>query len=137
MNFRSFGMNNNKLAMYLLRIGMAFVLLYASFEIYVHPTNFLKFVPPFIVDLVPLQPFLDFFGVAEVFLALWLLSGWKGAYPALLSVLMVIGITVCNTEYFQGLFRNVAMAFGGLALLALEAKSREKINSQESYEQSK
>jgi uncharacterized membrane protein YphA (DoxX/SURF4 family) len=113
-------MNNNKLAVYFLRFGLAFVLVYAAVEIYLHPDNFLKYVPKMILNLVPLKLFLDVFGVIEVVLAAWLLIGWKGHIPSLLTVLMMAGIVVCNPEYFQVLFRNVAIGFGGLALILLE-----------------
>ncbi len=112
---------NTKLAKFFLRVGIAFVFLYASVEIYMHPDNFLKYVPKFVLSLFPLQQFLDFFGVAEVVLAAWIMSGWKGQYSALLSVLVIVGITCMNTEYFYILFRNVAIAFGGLALIVLES----------------
>ena len=109
-----------KLAKWFLRIGLAFVFVYASVEIHIHPDNFLKYIPDFVFNLIPVQLFLPVFGVAEVGLAVWLLSGWKGHYPSLLSVLMIVGITAFNMEYFQILFRNVAIGFGGLALVVLE-----------------
>jgi hypothetical protein len=119
-------MNQNQLAKWFLRIGMAFVLVYASVEIYVNPENFLKYVPKFMTNMVPLDLFLNSFGVIEVLLAVWLLSGWKGQYPSLLSALMMAGIVVFNMEYFQILFRNVAIGFGGLALIALELANEKK-----------
>src|SRR5262249_41574603 len=113
-------MSKNKLAINFLRVGMAFVFLYASIEIYLNPSNILKYIPKFVLDIVPHQPFLDAFGVAEILLAIWLVSGWKGIYPAALSVAILIAICAFNPEYFQILFRNVAIAFGGLALIVLE-----------------
>lgn len=113
-------MTKNELAKWFLRVGLAFVFLYASVEIYFHPANFLKYVPQFVQDSLPLDLFLLLFGVFEVAIAVWLLTGWKGQYPSLLSVLMIIGIVAFNMEYFQILFRNVAIGFGGLALVVLE-----------------
>jgi uncharacterized membrane protein YphA (DoxX/SURF4 family) len=127
--------NSNNVATYLLRVGLSFVLLYASVEVYIHPANFLKYVPKFIFDIIPQQLFLDVFAVAEIILSVWLLSGWKGKYPALISVLLMVGIIAFNTEYFQILFRNVAIAFGGLALVALE-QAREKISEKVSVKAS-
>ena len=114
--------NNNETAKWLLRVGLAFVFIYASAEIYLNPANFIKYVPSFILNSVPLDLFLNLFGVIEVALAAWLLSGWKGAYPSIISVAMIVGIVVFNIEHFQVLFRNVAIGFGGLALLVLEIK---------------
>lgn len=117
-------LTNNKLAVFFLRFGLAFVLVYATIEIYNHPENFLKYVPKAIVNMVPVSLFLDLLGVSEVVLALWLLSGWKGQYASFLTVLMMVGIVVCNMEHFQILFRNVAIAFGGLSLIMLEAPEK-------------
>lgn len=120
-------MNKSKLAIWFLRIGLAFVFIYASIEIYLSPDNFLKYIPRYILDIIPINLFLHSFGIAEVLLAVWLLSGWKGQYPSFLSLVVMVGIVVFNMEYFQVLFRNVAIAFGALALLLLEMKVEEKL----------
>jgi hypothetical protein len=114
--------NKNEVAKWLLRIGLAFVFIYASVEIYLNPHNFIKYIPSSILNMFPLHLFLHSFGVIEVGLAFWLLSGWKGVYPSLISVAMIVGIVIFNMEHFQVLFRNVAIGFGGLALLVLEMK---------------
>jgi hypothetical protein len=115
-------MRNIKLAAWFLRIGFAFVFTYASIEMYVNPLNFLKYTPGFILDVFPINAFLYSFGVAELLLAVWLLTKWKSEYSSIISVMLMIGIIVFNPEHFQVLFRNVAIAFGGLALLMLETK---------------
>lgn len=116
-------MSNTKLAVWFLRVGLAFVFAYASYEICVNPANFLKYTPKFILDVVPHNLFLYTFGIGELFLAAWILTGWKAEYASIISVLLMVGIIVFNPEYFQILFRNVAIGFGGLALLMLEAKA--------------
>lgn len=117
-------MSNNKLAVWFLRVGLAFVFAYASYEICVNPANFLKYTPKFILSIVPENMFLYTFGVAELVLAAWLLTGWKPEYPSIISVMLTVGIIVFNPEYFQILFRNVAIGFGGLALLMLETRHK-------------
>lgn len=118
-------MNKNKLAVWFLRIGLIFVYMYATIEIYLSPDNFLKYVPSFMLELVPIDLFLFAFGVFEIALSIWLLTGWKGEYAAIVSFLMMVGIVAFNGEYFQILFRNVAIGFGSLALAALEITSEE------------
>jgi hypothetical protein len=113
-------MKGNQLAKFFLRFGLAFVFVYAAVEIYFHPANFLKYVPDFILDQVPLDLFLLSFGIIEIALAVWLLSGWKGVYPAVMSLLMIAGIVIFNMEHFQILFRNIAIGFAALALAMLE-----------------
>ena len=115
-----------------MRVGLAFVFVYATVEIYLAPDNFIKYVPDFVLEMVPLNLFLPVFGVVEIVLAVWLLSGWKGYYPSFLSFLMMAGIVAFNIEYFQILFRNVAIGFGSLALVALELSSNESSQVEES-----
>ena len=119
-------MNNNKLAVWFLRVGLAFVFAYASVEIYLNPTNFLKYTPDFVLNLVPIKPFLYSFGFAELALAAWLLTGYKPAYSSLISVMLMVAIIIFNPEHFGILFRNVAIGFGGLALLIID---REKVKA--------
>lgn len=121
-------MNNNMIAAWFLRIGLAFVFAYASIEIYVNPQNFLKYTPTFVFDLLPPDLFLFVFGGLELLLSIWILTKWKSEYAAVISVILMLGIIVFNMEHFQILFRNVAIAFGGLALLSLEAKKDHPYN---------
>lgn len=120
-------MSKSRLAIWFLRVGLAFVFAYASYEICVNPANFLKYTPNFIFKFVPQNLFLYSFGVAEIALAAWLLTGWKAEYSSLISVMLMVGIIVFNPEYFQILFRNVAIGFGGMALLMLETAAKHKL----------
>lgn len=113
-------MNNSSIAKWCLRFGLAFVFVYASIEIFLSPERFLKYVPYFIIQLVPSDLFLPAFGVSEILLAMWLLSGWKVHFPSMLAALMMAAIVVFNMDYFQILFRNVAIGFGAIALVLLE-----------------
>lgn len=113
-------MKNIKIAKNLLRLGFAFVLLYATVEIYMNPENFLKYVPGFVTQIIPVNLFLFLFAIFELVLMGWLLSGWQTKYSALLFFLLMVGIIVTNLQYFNVLFRNVAIAFSALALAALD-----------------
>lgn len=113
-------MKNIKLAAWSLRVGLAFVFIYASIEMYIHPANFLKYTPSFIFNIVPVKLFLHSFGIAELLLAIWLLTKRSSKYSSLLSIFLMVGIVVFNMEHFNVLFRNVAIAFGAVALLFLE-----------------
>lgn len=113
-------MRKSTVAKWCLRLGLAFVFIYASVEIFISPERFLKYVPELMRTAIPADIFLPVFGVSELVLAAWLISGWKGAYPSMLSALMMVAIVACNMEHFQILFRNVAIGFGALALVFLE-----------------
>ena len=112
-------------ARWFLRIGLAFVYAYAAVEIHLHPELFLKYVPTFVQSLFPTGPFLLFFGIFEVALTIWLLSGKRTEYAAMISFFLISGIVVFNLQYFSVLFRNIAIAFASLALVVLDYKSSE------------
>lgn len=115
-------MKSIKLAAWFLRVGLAFVFTYASIEMCINPQNFLKYTPSFIFEIFPVTEFLYSFGAAELILAVWILTKWKSEYSSIISVMLMVGIILFNLEHFQVLFRNVAIAFGGLALFMLEEK---------------
>ncbi len=110
-------------AKWLLRVGLAFVYGYASIEVYINPINFLKYIPPSVVQIVPLNIFLTLFSIFEILLTLWLLSGKKTEYAAIISAFLMLAIIIPNTEFFSVLFRNVAIGFASLALAMLDYKS--------------
>ena len=110
------------LAKWFLRLGLAFVYGYVSFEIYFTPTNFLKYVPPSMQTIMPINLFLLLFGIFEVLLTLWFLSGWHTEYAGLISFCVMAGIIAPNLAFFTVLFRNIAIATSSLALAALDWK---------------
>ena len=102
----------------LLRIGLAFVFLYAAFFVSNVGTG-TKYVPAFVSNIIPLQTFLILFGVFEVFLSIWLLLGKFTKYSGLVSAVFLICVTAFNLSYFSGLFRNVAIIAAAFALATL------------------
>lgn len=102
-----------------LRIGLSFVYIYAAFFISWDVKTGAKYVPAFVTSIIPLQTFLILFGVFEIFLSIWLLSGKFKLYSALTSAAFLIVITGLNYSYFDVLFRNIALIAASLALAAL------------------
>ena len=114
-----------KFTKFFLRLGLAFVFIYAAVEIHFSPENFLKYVQEWMSNLVPVERFLPIFGIAEIILALILLFGKLGRWPAFLSFFILCAITIPNLQYFNVLFRNVAIAGSALALFCLEVLTSE------------
>jgi len=110
-------MNGEKLAHLTLRLGIAFAFLYPPFAALSDPSSWIGYFPQFIRDL-PINTvlLLHTFGVVEVVIALWLISGWKVRYPALLAALMLAAIVIFNTNQFGLLFRDLAIAVAAVAL---------------------
>src|SRR3989344_5102673 len=110
-------MKKNGLPELLLRLGVAFAFLYPPIAALSDPMSWIGYFPPFILDL-PLDPLviLHGFGVIEVIIALWILSGWKIFLPSLAATVMLLAIVVWNLNQFDVLFRDLSLAAMSLAL---------------------
>lgn len=100
----------------LLRGAVAFAFLYPPINAWSDPNAWIGYFPAFTQGLLPDATLLHVFGVVEIVLALWILSGWKIFFPSLIAAAMLIGIVVFNLSEFQVLFRDVSIALAALAL---------------------
>ena len=68
---------------------------------------------------LPISPLilLHAFGVLEVAIALWLISGWRVRTPAALAALMLLGIVAFNLSQLDVLFRDLSLAALAIALV--------------------
>ncbi len=99
-----------------LRVGLAFVLLYAAVSSLFNPQDWIGYFPHFLFSFLPSQFLLTGFSAMQIILAVWLLSGWRLQRAALLSALMMAGITVFNLNVFEVTFRDVGLFFMAVAL---------------------
>ena len=110
-----------------LRIGVAFAFLYPSVDaVFGDPYTWLGYFPKFVLLQahalgVPELVLLHVFGVVEVIIALWILSGWKIFWPALAACAMLLAIVIFNWSQFPVLFRDLSIAAASL-FLALSAR---------------
>src|SRR3989344_6821356 len=116
----------NRLADIVLRAGVAFSFLYPPVNALSDPHSWIGYFPQFarefsysfgLSDLALLHTF----GVLEVVLALWILSGWKIFWPSLAACIMLVAIVVFNIPEFPVLFCDLSIA-AGAAALAINAK---------------
>ncbi len=114
-------MDRERVVDLVLRIGLAFAFLYPPLSALSDPYSWIGYFPTFMQGIVPDMALLHAFGVVEVVIALWLLSGWRVFWPACLALLMLLGIVVFNLRDFQILFRDVAIACMALALAVRHA----------------
>ena len=107
----------------ILRLGIAFTLLYAALGSTLEPVNWIGFFPAFLFQFgIPEELLLGAFSLFEAALALWLLWGKKLVYPALLSAFAFGGITLFNLGAMDIVFRDVGLFFAALALMKLATK---------------
>jgi uncharacterized membrane protein YphA (DoxX/SURF4 family) len=99
----------------LLRVALAFSLIYPPFSALSDASNWIGYIPLFALRLWPWSALslLHTFGVVEVVLALWILSGWKIWMPSALAGFILLVIVLTNADQFIVLFRDLSIA--GLA----------------------
>lgn len=102
------------MASLLLRIGLAFTFLYVAIASFLEPVNWIGFFP-----FEPSAFVFQAFSVFELFLALWLLSGVKTFFAALISAVLLAGIVVTNLGAMDIVFRDAGLFFAALALAVL------------------
>lgn len=100
----------------MLRIGVAFSLLYPPFSALFDPISWAGYIPQFLRGYVPDLVFLHAFGALEVVLALWILSGKKIFWPSLVTALLLLAIVAFNANQMEVLFRDLSLAAMALAL---------------------
>ncbi|KND50349.1 MAG: hypothetical protein AB202_01690 [Parcubacteria bacterium C7867-007] len=110
----------------LLRIGVAFAFLYPPIDALSNPDSWIGYFPAFI-NTVPVDPMLLLhgFGVLEVIIGLWILSGWKIRIPSVIAAILLLAIVVFNGAQFPILFRDVSIALAALALLFIPKPSHD------------
>lgn len=111
----------NRAADLVLRLAVAFAFLYPPLNALIDPYSWIGYFPHFIHGIVPDMVLLHGFGLIEVALALWVLSGRKIFVPSLICAAMLFVIVLFNLSDFSVLFRDVSL---GLAALALAAAHR-------------
>lgn len=114
-------MNRRETINLLLRVGLAGVFLYAAFSATVRPDNWIGYFPQFLRDIFPAKYLLVSFNVYELVLSIWLLSGRKTFYSALISALTLFGIIVTSLGALDITFRDFGLLLAAIAL-AVDSK---------------
>ena len=116
-------MNVERFAHVLLRLGVAFAFLYPPLNALADPDAWIGYFPAFVKGYVPDLTLLYAFGVLEVVIALWILSGWRIFWPSIVAAGMLFGIVVFNMPNFQVLFRDLSIAAMAFSLAVKSYKT--------------
>ncbi len=112
-----------QLPSWLLRAGLAFVLVYAATSSFFHPQTFARYFPSFMPQTWATE-LLPVFAVFEMLLAVGLMTDRYTAVASFLAGLTLIAIIVVNPDAFSVLFRNVAITCGAFALAVQSRRER-------------
>ncbi len=101
-----------------LRIGLAFAFLYPPIAAIGDPTSWISYFPGFVRGLPIDELFLlHSFGLIEIGIALWILSGRNVRIPATLATIILLAIVIFDYRDFGVLFRDLSIAAMALALV--------------------
>lgn len=114
--FSKLPMSNSSTVHILLRLSVASVFLYAAIAATLEPYNWIGYLPQQLRNMFPAATLLHGFSLYEFLLAVWVLSGWKTFYAAILSSITFLGIIGANYAQLDVLFRDFAIFFSSLAL---------------------
>ena len=112
------------LVSFLLRVGVSVVFLYAGISSLSNPQDWIGFVPQWISIFVAKETFLFMHGITDLLIGVWLLSNFKSFWAGLIASLGLIAIISVNFTQLEIIFRDVAILFASLAIMALNYKEK-------------
>ncbi|MDP3645729.1 MAG: hypothetical protein Q8R25_01445, partial [bacterium] len=110
-------MDLKKVADWVLRGGVAFAFLYPPINALYNPYSWIGYFPEFTRGFVPDMVMLHAFGVVEIIIALWILSGWKVQWPAVAATAILLAIVIFDFSQFEIVFRDLSIATAALYLV--------------------
>ena len=117
-------MKNEKLALFLLRLGIASVFLYAAIAATLEPFNWIGYLPQSLRNIFPAEILLRLFSAYQVVISLWLLWGKKIFWASLISIITFIAIIAVNIGSLDIVFRDIAILFAALSLAVISRNSK-------------
>lgn len=110
-------MHTDRAIILLLRFGVAFAFLYPAINAFFDPYSWVGYLPSFLDGVAPEMLLLHAFGVMEIIIGLWILSGRRIFIPSTLATITLAFIILLNLSDFQVLFRDVPILLMSLALM--------------------
>jgi len=105
-----------EIARLLLRLGLAFVFVYAGVSSLRQPDEWIGYLPHFLASASYAETLMRVFAVYELGLALWLLSGKFVRYAAALCGLTLVGIVLADPNNLIISFRDIGLICMAVAL---------------------
>ncbi|HEV8666865.1 MAG TPA: hypothetical protein VN665_03405 [Candidatus Paceibacterota bacterium] len=94
----------------LLRIAIAFAFLYPPYDAIANPYSWLSYFPQFLQNTATANELLLVWGILEVIIALWILSGIKIFIPSVVAAIFLCLIVVFNLPVMEIVFRDISLA---------------------------
>src|SRR3989344_3570255 len=98
-----------RLALFVLRVALAVPFIYAAIAATLQPEAWIGFVPFFLRNIFPEALLLGAHSLMNLVLGVWLLSGWRTRYAAVLSALVLLTVIVTNLPSLDIIFRDIGL----------------------------
>lgn len=120
------------MSLFLLRVGLALVFLYAAVAAALDPFSWIGFLPQWLRRIFPAGFLLAGFSVYQSLLGFWLISRFKIFYAAIFASATIFAIVVFNLGALDIVFRDIAILFMALALVFLSWQKKRRIGKRKS-----
>ncbi len=122
-------MDLHRIADWILRGGVAFAFLYPPINALSDPYSWIGYFPAFTRGYVDDLVLLHVFGIIEVLIALWILSGWKIVLPSLAAAGLLLAIVFFDFSQMQVVFRDLSIAAAALYLALTRMQQKNAVKS--------
>jgi uncharacterized membrane protein YphA (DoxX/SURF4 family) len=109
-----------------LRLSLALAFLYPALSGFIAPQNWVGYFPPFLFDFASPEALLTFFGIFEVLLALWILSGRYAVWANSIAGALLALIVLFNFPQMNVVFRDISLIGLAIALILLHRENHPK-----------
>ena len=109
-------MTDEKIISTLLRLGVAFAFIYPAVAGFITPDDWVGFLPPFMLKIIPGEILLPAFEIFEIVLGLLILFMKRPFIPAILAALVLLAIVVLNYKTMDIIFRDISILLMAVAL---------------------
>ena len=114
-----FSASRQVIVAFILRIALAFALLYSALLGFIHPFDWINYFPSFLRNIFPDAVILNLFGLSELIIAAWLVWGKNIFIPSVIASFYFLASIVFNFAYFNGIFQNISILGIAIALSVL------------------
>ncbi|MDO8482299.1 MAG: DoxX family membrane protein [bacterium] len=100
----------------ILRVGVAFTFIYAAVAGFIDPESWIGWFPESAQNMLPAETLLLIWGIIEITLGLWILSGKNIFWPSLVASLSLAGLILTNLGAMDIIFRDITILAATIAL---------------------
>jgi len=116
-------------ALFILRIGLAFVFLYAGIASLCDPSSWIGYLPQFLRIDSWESPLLVLLSIIQIALGSWLFTGKFRRLSAGCAALMLAGIIVSNMNILDVVFRDIGLFTAAVALASFSREQESDVQS--------